>query len=659
MNSNRDYIDQIVNVLSAEARQYKEQNHHLVEEFFDSEDLKNNIHGKSMVIFELLSLRKLSKDEFDHYYKIALNEYKSNNPIDVRASESLRKTTEASWLTERRFDEIQWNYTDRYFRYLKKEGRAEKVITETFNSSKRIIEKIGDPRSATEFYVKGLVVGNVQSGKTTNFNAVINRAIDSGYVLTIVLSGIMEDLRSQTQLRIEKEVAGYGVKDISTGEKGFKGVGLVEAFGQLNQRGVAQVNMPTSMKHDFKKTLKEADFSLNQMNILVCKKNTSVLKNLILWLSDYLDKDKSRHDIPLLIVDDEADNASLNNMGDKGREYATKINGHIRALLGLFTRKTYLGYTATPFANVLQDRNEAPQSKWPITYKEGGQQRTKEFQLVDNLFPEDFIELLFPPSNYIGPKHFFETRLEEVKKISPLIPEPVNDFEQSFPLRVSYQNGVSTAAPDDSNFPKAKKDDDFPRHLPESLKEAIQCFFISTAIRLSRKSAVASSKSYHPHNTMLIHVSRFTNWQTRTKGLVEKYVAEEIEGKLNMDKPSDPQSVYGEFERTWNKYYAYVVDNIKSYLPSTYVDDFLIPKTFNKDIKPLLIEAVRGVEIKAINSETKDTLSYPDGTEKKIHCYRRKSAFAGIHFRRADNKLLHSQYGLRRYFIANGSLVWV
>ena len=68
---------------------------------------------------------------------------------------------------------------------------------------------------------------------------------------------------------------------------------------------------------------------------------------------NYLNENKDKISIPLLILDDEADNASLNNLGDKGVDYASKINGHIRALLGLFDKKTYLGYTATPFANVL------------------------------------------------------------------------------------------------------------------------------------------------------------------------------------------------------------------------------------------------------------------------------------------------------------------
>ena len=88
---------------------------------------------------------------------------------------------------------------------------------------------------------------------------------------------------------------------------------------------------------------------------------------------------------------------------------ATKTNGHIRAILALFNRKTYLGYTATPFANVLQDRNEVPEEKWVIEYKRSGKTENKEFSQVDNLFPDDFIVLLNPPTNYVGAKAIFET----------------------------------------------------------------------------------------------------------------------------------------------------------------------------------------------------------------------------------------------------------
>ncbi len=611
MNNGRDYIDQILNFLNSESKKRKESALLLTEEFYKSTELKLLSKDAVKAIGQLLGYTQFSDSEFDGYYNTALVEFTSTHPIDIMASASLKKSKKDSWLTEKRYKEIHWNYTSRYFAYLKKNGRSEKVLNETYNSSKRILEKLGDPKSSKEFYVKGLVVGSVQSGKTANFNAVINRAIDSGYGLIIVLSGIMEDLRSQTQARIEKEVSG-------TDKSNSIGVGAIRKFGELGDSTVHQVVVPTSVKHDFKKTIKEADFSLNNKNILVCKKNTGVLKNLILWLDDYLSENKDKHDIPFLIIDDEADNASLNNMGKRGKEYASAINGLIRALLGLFNRKTYLGYTATPFANVLQDRNEAPENKWIIDYKEKGETIQKQFDLVDNIFPDDFIELLFPPSNYIGAKHFFETRIEEIKKIDPLLTPAVTDSYNSFPIRVDRTYSPVIPAPEsDRSYPKANKDDDFPRFLPVSLKEAIQCFIISTAVRLSRKSLMSTSKLYNPHNTMLIHISRFTAWQTRTKSLVEKYVNEELVVKLNTDLPNDPRSIYAEFERTWFKYYAHVIENIKNYLPNGYEDQFLVPKNFQKDIKPLLVEAIKGIDIKAVNSETKDSLSYPDNLEKK------------------------------------------
>jgi hypothetical protein len=611
MNNSRDYIDQIINLINSQVKQRKEVGLPLSEEFFKSNALKSDAAEALKTIINLFKYEQISDSDFESYFQTAFVEYTSNHPIDIIASTSLKKNQKRSWLDDKRYEETSWNYTSRYFQYLRKNGRSEKVLNETYNSSRRILEKMGDPKSANEFYVKGLVVGSVQSGKTANFNAVINRAIDSGYALIIVLSGIMEDLRSQTQTRIEKEVSG-------TDKNNSVGVGVFKKFGELGDSSVHQVVVPTSIKHDFKKTIKEADFSLNNKNILVCKKNVGVLKNLILWLDEYLNENRDKHDIPFLIVDDEADNASLNNMGKKGKEYASKINGHIRALLGLFNRKTYLGYTATPFANVLQDRNEVSENKWEIEYKEKGEIIKKSFDRVDNIFPEDFIELLFPPSNYIGAKHFFETRIEHIKKIEPLVPPAAIDYYDCFPARVQRIDGIAlAAAAGDRSFPKATKDDPFPNYLPDSLKEAIQCFIISIAIRLSRKSVMINSKLYNPHNSMLIHVSRFTAWQIRTKSLVEKYVNGELFVKLSTSLPSDPKSIYAEFERTWYKYYAHVIENIKTYLPDGYEDDFLITKNFVKDIKPLLVEALKGVEIKAINSETKDNLVYPDNSEKK------------------------------------------
>ena len=354
------------------------------------EGLFSEIKADIRRVFDLLGYQSVDENTFQNYYEVAKKEYLSTHPITIETANSLTKKGFTSWLTSERNKETDWDYTERYLSYLENNGRAEAVVNETESSSLEIMEKLGDPKSSDAFYVKGLVVGEVQSGKTGNFNAVINRAIDSGYGLVIVLSGIMEDLRSQTQERIESDVIGEGI-NIETKTLGTKGVGKDNAFGLRGGSTVEQIMSITSSKSDFNKPLADANSSLNHTNVLVCKKNISILRNLIIWLHDSLEQHKDKHSIPLLVLDDEADNASLNNVGSKGREYASKVNGHIRALLHLFHKKTYIGYTASPFANVLQDRNLEPETNWPIKYKLDGEDVEKNLPQVPNIFPDDFL----------------------------------------------------------------------------------------------------------------------------------------------------------------------------------------------------------------------------------------------------------------------------
>ena len=396
-----NYIDLFKNRIKQEVSKASSDKN-FVDQLFKS--IKDDITNAG----SLVGLPPVDEITLNSYFETAKKEYLSVNPIDPGISHSLKKKGLKSWLEDEREADLSWDYSERYFKYLLKTGRSQKVVDETRKSSLSILKKMADPKSKNADYRKGLVVGAVQSGKTGNFNAVINRAIDSGYVIIIVLSGIMEDLRSQTQKRIESDVIGEGAND-STQNSGKKGVGEIRRFGQLGGSDIIQVKSITSEQKDFGKTTKELDFTLNDKYVLVCKKNVSVLRNLIVWLHDSLDENKEKHNIPLLILDDEADNASLNNLGFKGREYASKTNAQIRALLGMFNIKTYLGYTATPFANVLQDRNEIPVEKYKEKYKFKGETIEKELILEDNIFPDDFIELLEPPSNYLGAKQIFET----------------------------------------------------------------------------------------------------------------------------------------------------------------------------------------------------------------------------------------------------------
>ena len=557
-------------------------------------------------------LETIDKTVINTYYDTAVKEHTSVYPVTIDPSSSLTSKDFYSWLTDERKAQLPRNYIDRYLGYLIKQGRSKKVLDEMSSSSEAILSKLGDPQSPTAFYTRGLVVGSVQSGKTANFNAVINRAIDAGYSLIIILSGIMEDLRTQTQLRLETDVIGEGIINQLTEQQGVKGVGLEKRFGVQGVKEVPQVFAITSHKSDFKKQVQDAVFSLNNTNLLVCKKNTSVLKNLLIWLSDYLTENNHQHSIPLLMIDDEADNASLNNLGYEGREYTSTINGHIRAILALFSRKTYLGYTGTPFANVLQDRNEEASGLWPITYKRNGKLVTKSYKQVDNIFPEDFIELLETPSNYIGAKQIFQTATDSNSIKIPLV-EPVTDFFESFPLKVvdNYE-GIRPATKEEIEENKIvrapKKDDPFPAFLPASMKEALECFVLAIAIRLKRRPKIVGSTLYNPHHTMLIHVSRFSEWQNRTRKFIEAEMGI-ISDRINNELPSTPFSIYAKLERIWYKYYAAIIENIRTYFPLGYADEFLERVTFD-EVKPLLPEAVKGIEVRAINNITQEKLLY-------------------------------------------------
>jgi hypothetical protein len=609
--------------------------------------LFNRIKSSAIETAKILRMQEVDDATLRNYFEIAKNEYLSVNPIDPGINHSLTKKGFKTWLTEERNSEINWDYSNRYFQYLEKCGRPSRVVQETKDSSFSILSKMADPKSKASIYNKGLVVGAVQSGKTGNFNAVINRAIDAGYEIVLVLSGIMEDLRSQTQRRIEKDIIGEG--KIDSGEPtGTKGVGNIRRFGVRGDKKVIQVKSLTSDSKDFSKAVKELDHTLNDTYVLVCKKNVSVLKNLIIWLHNSLEPGKEKHNIPLLIIDDEADNASLNNMGAKGRNYASKTNGHIRAILDLFYVKSYLGYTATPFANVLQDRNEYPENEWEIKYKFKGEDTEKQLSRVDNLFPDDFIELLDPPSNYVGAKQIFDTvtpienQTDDHEKI-PLVAPVVDDFIDNFPSRL-YQNeegeivgieniksrveweeryGFGGYLDFDSysdyrrNTWAPRKEDEFPKELPNSLKSAIKCFVIALAIRETRIPDMIHSDLYQPHNTMLVHISRFTFWQNRTKKLIDEFL-QEVVSRINNDNPQSSTSIYAELKKLWfsNYGFAFIVENIKNYLPHGYKDEFMSPVVFDSLI-PVFTDAVKGIEVKAINSFTNDSLEYPKNSPKK------------------------------------------
>ena len=621
MKAKIEYIKRRIDLF---AQKFKSENNDIITtEFIQDLTLKERVKPKffseeeEMIALGIKSWFGLSEEaDFENYFEKAMREFKSVNIIEAPSNTSLKKTKK-TWLNQKKIESFKWNegptesYRERYFEYLNTKGRSLQELEKAKESTLSILEGFGDPSSSESFFIRGMVVGSVQSGKTTNFNGVINSSIDMGYKLIIILSGITEDLRAQTQERVETEIIGPKLR-------GNKYLGVGEICNKVV--GKDEVNCTTSRKSDFKKDLAQGNTQIERYNILVVKKNVSVLKNILLWLNDFVDEKNPVLNEPLLIIDDEADNASLNNMGHKGKEYATQINKEIRAILALFHQKTYLGYTATPFANVLQDRNETPETLFEFTKSKVDY----KFKLEDNIFPEDFIELLHPSSHYIGIKHFFDTKDDNVIKIDPLIAPaiPETDYVEAFPPRL-WKDTLEPTSSKERGTRAAKKDDQYPQFLPNSLKEAVRCFVLSVSVRDIRDLDMNDSNFYQPHNTMLVHISRFGTWQDRTRDLITKYI-EDI--KLAIGKGYS-DSIFEELQFTWDKHYKLIVGTIKKrYLdPNKYQDDYMQPLEYGADVKSGIAKAIEGIQVKSINSGTGDNLYYP---KKSAADYERKKYIA-------------------------------
>ena len=372
------------------------------------------------------------------------------------------------WLDENRGD-INWFYWERYKKHLINTGFPPKVVTQLDLVTDKIIDHLENPKKEGDWSRKGLVVGHVQSGKTANYTGVINKAADAGYKVIIVLAGILSALRSQTQERIDE---------------GFRGVDSSKQLDDIPLKdrlvGVGKYshdNVPisfTTTVHDFKSSIaKQIGSTLDNFNqpvVLVIKKNKAILQNLINWLKN---NNLNLDQFPFLLVDDEADHASINT--NKEDTDATAINSKIRELLKLFRQNMYLGYTATPFANIFIDPDN------------------RDEMIGDELFPRDFIISLDAPSNYVGSRRIFssDSDLDIVRELL--------DFEDL--------------------LPSSHKKDYVPEAIPESLEEAIRAFILIRAIRILRDQEFK-------HNSMLINVSRFTDVQSHIKLLVHEYVDE-------------------------------------------------------------------------------------------------------------------------------------
>lgn len=411
----------------------------------------------------------------DADYEKILRAVRGNFTVQMEGEEAFIESGEhQKWLDSVKGN-VEWFFWTRYEKYLRADKNWLPALTAALNTTTdKILDFTGNPNSDENFSRRGLIIGEVQSGKTATYTALCAKAADAGYKVIIVLTGILEDLRKQTQARLDFEFAGRKSQNFLSKNVAIKNMPVgVAKYG--SEKSIPQF---TSVDKDFSAAILTS-FSLDLKDLsntvlFVVKKNKRVLENLIAWLKQSVKYGASKIDYSLLLLDDEADNASVNT--NKPNLNPTAINACIREILKLFRQTTYIGVTATPFANIFIN-----------PFDEAG-------MFSDDLFPRDFIYALDVPNNYIGAGKIFGD----------------ND---------GYKNFLVTIQPDDfpdveEIFPKKHKTNLQVNELPESLCEAINYFLLVNAIRDLR----GDTKT---HRTMLINVSGWTNVHGQIYSLVE------------------------------------------------------------------------------------------------------------------------------------------
>lgn len=453
-------------------------------------------------------------------------------------------------------DSITWDYWKDYERHLAGENWGPKVIHTLGEVTDKILGLLKDPDEPGAWDRRGLVIGHVQSGKTSNYIGLISKAADAGYRFIIVIAGIHNNLRKQTQERIDE---GFVGRDSQT--KQHTGVGL------LNKTRAFPISLTNTTSDFSRNTARAITADLDAFDrpvILVIKKNVTTLANLFSWLKE-LNANQAGEiaKLPLLLIDDEADNASINT--NKPDLDPTRTNREIRGLLKLFKKSCYVGYTATPFANIFIN---------PEDEKE---------MIGDDLFPRDFIYCLDAPTNYFGAQKVF---LDEE----------------------SSSNILRTIIDAEDFIPQAHKKNIEISDIPLSIKTAINSFILVRAIRCVRNQ---SGK----HCSMMINVSRFVDVQRQVKEHVAHYISDVKDAiRYNYAKPvaealknrimSDIKNVFDqEFSdgaETWSDVQRKLLeasDEIKIYLVNSKSDEALDYRKYDLAGDPLMALAVGGLSL--------------------------------------------------------------
>lgn len=489
----------------------------------------------------------------------------------VGKSESMVDDDEnVRWLNSSTSDTwIHWPWLKKY---LDSEVRRPlKVMNELDESTNEVIDLLGDPKREGIWDRRGLVVGHVQSGKTQHYTALAAKGLDAGYKLIIILSGIHENLRQQTQERVESLIIGKNSRHSFS----HFGVRLwSDNRLKLQINGDPKLTIPdittlTSVEGDYGATVNAvAHVALGQAPvILVIKKNKSILLNVLNWLKNSGTSLK----VPTLVIDDEADHSSINTADTDPETNPTTINSLIRQLLWRCDRVGFVGYTATPYANIFMDPNHIEKRSDRNPDDEGS-----------DLFPKSFIINLDTPTNYIGPEAVFGHSGDEDLGIPMRAPlpmhEPANDAEDWLP-------------------PKHKKTHQVSPDLPKTLKEALRSFLLGVAARI----ALGHETS---HMSMLVHVSRYNEVQEQVTRHVENELSSLVERIRHHESGTKNLE---ELREIWERVFVKKFPSFLSH-PSQQLVKPVLPSWV--EVCERIEDAFKRIKFSNINSTTKENLDY-------------------------------------------------
>lgn len=492
----------------------------------------------------------------------------------------------SKWLDKEKAD-IPWPYWNRYRAHLLSLGRPMSVVDAVDSATDETLGNLNSPGQEGMWDRRGMVVGHVQSGKTANYVGLICKAADAGYKVIIVLTGFHNSLRTQTQIRLEEGFVGYDKH--ADGDENARmpvGVGIIDADSNLRPDTITT----RADKGDFSRSVAR-NFGRNLGDrplLFVIKKNASVLKNLV----DYLewasnDKDENGRPLiskmPLLLIDDEADQGSVDtkkkdwdsgdfNSEEEEKEYnPTTLNKRIRQILFMFSQSAYVGYTATPFANIFIHR------------------RAKTKALGQDLFPRSFITVIPTPSNYIGPDKVFGLSGETPEESTPGLPivRKIKDYAASTDLKEKV--GWMPPRHDRNHIPMY---DGKPR-VPPSLKLAVQAFILGCSARMLRNQE-------NEHCSMLVHVTRLIDVQDRVFKQVSELI-KDIADTLQYGNDAEAKELRREFRLLWKS----------DFVPTTRkIDDPECPEISWDMIEKKLATVALSVKVRRINGTAGDVLDY-------------------------------------------------